>query len=112
MLRYVSDIRGYFTGKVGQKRELSFEVSNVGVVDFGQADGGEEVKNGVWSASRMLFSQSANVTGAPVTFGVCSVKGGETCLSAVWQTNVIERSFVEELLADFEEIIEQVVKQE
>ncbi|KAI0319227.1 hypothetical protein OF83DRAFT_1170424 [Amylostereum chailletii] len=102
-LRYVSDVRAYFEKKVGKKRGVSFEVTNVGVVD-----GGEE---GRWRMSRMMFTQSASVTGAAVQFSVSSVKGGALCVCATWQEALVERTFVEGVLRGYEQLVEDITKE-
>lgn len=71
LLRYVSDIHGFFTSKHGKKRESSAEVSSIGVWKGGDGDAGE----GVWRLGRMVFSQCANRTGRPVD--MCVVTGGD-----------------------------------
>ena len=71
LLRYVSDIHGFFTSKHGKKRESSAEVSSIGVWNGGDEDQGE----GKWRLGRMVFSQCANRTGRPVD--MCVVTGGD-----------------------------------
>jgi hypothetical protein len=69
LLRYVSDMHGFFTSKHGKKRESSAEVSSIGVWK------GVEGTNDVWKLGRMVFSQCANRTGRPVD--MCVVTGGD-----------------------------------
>lgn len=68
LLRYVSDIHGFFTSKHGKKRESSAEVSSIGVWKGGEGDGR-------WKLGRMVFSQCANRTGRPID--MCVVTGGD-----------------------------------
>ncbi|KAI0043714.1 hypothetical protein FA95DRAFT_1523825 [Auriscalpium vulgare] len=93
LLRYVSDLRKYFTGKVGKARTTSFEVSNAGVMD-----GKIDAQSG-WRVTRLAMSQSAAVVGSAIEFSVCSVKGGELSISVNWQEGVVERGFVEQVVA-------------
>ena len=95
LLRYASTVRQFVMDQVGKKRRASFEVSNVGVVQFDQTEKGHSVSD--WTVQRILFSQSANVVGAPITFSVSSVKGGDMCISASWQVGVVDPALARNL---------------
>lgn len=88
LLRYVSDMHSYFTDKIGQERDTSFELSNLGVVKTG--DGSE----GGWKLGRCVFSQTPNVTGPPIACSV--VTGGDGCcvLAFSWLDGVVEEEMV------------------
>lgn len=81
MLRFASDYAAFLKSK---EREVSFEVSNVGLVD-GNMNG-----PGIAKFRSLLFSQSANVTEAPCSFSIASVKGGNMAISLTWQEGIVQ----------------------
>jgi hypothetical protein len=87
LLKYLSDYEKYFLGKLGMRREHSIEVSNLGAL--------KSTPEGEWGISRVIFSQSASVSGSAVEFSVVSVVGGEMCVCVCAQEGIIE----EEVLA-------------
>ena len=95
LLRFLNDYGGWLGGRVGQKRDHSFEVSNVGITDGGIGGGKPRIKS-------LLFSQPRNVTGAALVFSVASVKGGDMGISVTWQEGVVEREKAEKVLADLD----------
>ena len=111
LLRYVSNIRKWLLGKRGERRECSFEVSNIGVfspdVDATTSTEGSQVK-----IVDMLFTQPGHVLGSPLAFSLTSAKGGSLVYTASWEVGGLgvkvgdEDKFVDGLLssikADFE----------
>ncbi|KAI5459208.1 hypothetical protein BGZ63DRAFT_491280 [Mariannaea sp. PMI_226] len=98
LLRYVSNIRNWTLGKLGQGRDCSFEVSNVGVFDI--------IEDGVNPQARlekMIFAQPGHVLSAPLCFNFVSVKGGSMIYTMTWQVGALgvpcdeEDQFVEEI---------------
>ncbi|RHZ49539.1 uncharacterized protein CDV56_104520 [Aspergillus thermomutatus] len=86
LLKYVDDFQEeLFLSKVGKARKSSFEVSNVGVLAVDREQDPTKPRIG-----RMVFSQSASVTGN--AFGVSVITGGDRCmvLAFSWQTHVVE----------------------
>ncbi|KAH1398147.1 hypothetical protein KXX16_006761 [Aspergillus fumigatus] len=83
LLKYVDDVHDLFLSKVGKARKSSFEVSNVGVLAADQDTAKPQIE-------RMVFSQSASVTGN--AFEVSVITGGDRCmvLAFTWQTHVVE----------------------
>ncbi|KAK9774934.1 putative Major facilitator superfamily (MFS) profile domain-containing protein [Seiridium cardinale] len=94
LLRYAPSMRGYLTGKVGQKRDSSYEVSNL--VTFSDTGGNAECK-----ITKMVFASPSSVVSAPLVFNVVSVKGGSLIFAVTWQPGALgitkgdERGFVE-----------------
>ncbi|KAM7204880.1 Alcohol acetyltransferase [Rhypophila sp. PSN 637] len=87
LLRYVPSIRKWIQGKLGKTRDASYEVSNLGYVDFGNANmtlGGEgedevEVEN-------MSFAQPGHVTSHTINFNIVSTKMGGMVVCITWPT--------------------------
>lgn len=78
LLRFLPSVRGWLRGKVGGRRDCSYEVSNLGGVDFG--DGGEV------RIVEAVFAQPGMVVSCPVCVNVVSVKGGRLVYTVTWAT--------------------------
>jgi hypothetical protein len=92
LLRYLPSIRSWTSGKVGQRRDGSYEVSNLGAFDATEIDMIDCLK-----ITKMVFSQPASVPSAPIAFNFASIKGG--CLVCVidWQIGALGVSEAEEM---------------
>ncbi|KAJ5545506.1 hypothetical protein N7535_006108 [Penicillium sp. DV-2018c] len=84
LLRYVPSMRGWTSGKIGQKRDSSYELSNL--LAFDDKDGGLDQ---ICKVSKMVFSQPANVPSAPLVFNVISVKAGSLVCTISWQAGAL-----------------------
>ncbi|TFY78569.1 hypothetical protein EWM64_g5438 [Hericium alpestre] len=104
MLKYVRHIRAYLLDKAGAPRDTSLELSNVGIID-GNADADDAVR---WRMSRVLFSQSASVTGAAVQFSVATVRGGEMCVAVNWQDGVVDAALPPAVMAELKRTLEEL----
>ncbi|KAF7595187.1 hypothetical protein BBP40_006931 [Aspergillus hancockii] len=107
LLRYAPSIRKWTQGKIGHRRDCSYEVSNL--LAFDGSGGADQNKCKI---CKMVFAQPGNVLSAPLVFNLISVKGGSLMCTVSWQTGALdvpveeEMSVVEEicssLRADFE----------
>jgi hypothetical protein len=86
-------------GKLGQRRECSFELSNLGAVDVGHYPDRPGAK-----ITQIVFSQTASAISVPINFNFSAVKGGEGLIYTVtWQKGALniaehdEEDFVEGL---------------
>ncbi|KAI1859346.1 hypothetical protein JX265_010349 [Neoarthrinium moseri] len=82
LLRYAPSIRKYLTGKLGQKRDCSYELSNLLAFSNAPSDGTCKITN-------MIFSQPCGVATAPLTFSVISVGGGSLMIAVTWQPGAL-----------------------
>lgn len=114
LLRFVSNVHGYFSKKVGGDRTDSFEFSNVGVFEpwkweegenDGAGSGGEK-----WNIGRVVFSQCAPVAGA--AFEVSVVTGGDECLvlGFSWAEGVVETKLLEGVMESLRDGVEGLVR--
>ncbi|KAM7192884.1 Alcohol acetyltransferase [Naviculisporaceae sp. PSN 640] len=91
LLRYVPNIPKWIQGKLGKGRDASYEVSNLGVVDFENEDGSAETggkteaRAGV-TLENMVFAQPGHVTSHTVNFNTVSTKTGGMVVSITWPT--------------------------
>jgi hypothetical protein len=102
LLRFLNDYRGWFKKRVGKTREASFEVSNIGVID-----GGME-RSGTARFRRIIFSQSASVTGSPYCFCIATAKGGDMAIALSWQFGILDDKTAREVLAALEVEIQKL----
>lgn len=80
LLRYVSDIRAWLQGKIGQTRDCSWELSNLGAVGFDT-----NAESGGVTIEQMVFSQCASPIGPPVNFSTISLRNGSLEIVVSWQ---------------------------
>jgi hypothetical protein len=83
LLRYLSDIRAWTLSKLNQRRDSSYEVSNLG--NFRAAGKCERV-----SVTEMIFAQSADVNGPALDFNVVSVAEGPMTITITWQIGALD----------------------
>lgn len=96
LLRFLNDYRGWFKKRIGKRREASFEVSNIGVIDGGMEN------SGTARFRRIIFSQSASVPGPPYCFSIATTKGGDMAIALSWQDGILEDGARREVLAALE----------
>jgi hypothetical protein len=112
LLKYVSKYeKDFFLPKVGKDRDSSYEVSNLGIFDgsdLGLSDNGAEAPQ----IGRMVFSQSANVTGP--AFEVSVATGGDGCmaLSVSWQQGVVDDGFIERVIEYLREELDRAAEKD
>ncbi|KAF4966539.1 hypothetical protein FSARC_5781 [Fusarium sarcochroum] len=104
LLRYASSIRSWTLGKIGKKRDASYELSNVGAFD-GNGPEKEQVE-----VTKLTFGQPGHVGGCAICFNVASIKGGDLVYTATWQLGALglgdeaeEEKVVEEICANIQQ---------
>jgi hypothetical protein len=102
LLRYVPSMRKWTLGKIGKKRDSSYECSNVGVFD-GSLKADAPAKEQV-EVTKLTFAQPSHVGGCPICFNIASVKGGDLVFTVTWQPGALglgdeaaEEKMVEEI---------------
>lgn len=83
LLRYLSDMRSWFLSKIGQRRDCSYEVSNL--LTFKPSSPTEQC-----SVTEMVFCQPADVTGAVLTFNIVSAANGPMTVAVNWQIGALD----------------------
>ena len=92
LLRYAPSIRNWTRSKIGQRRDCSYEVSNLLAFD-GTGDGA----NPKCKISKMVFTQPGNVLSAPLVFNIISVKGGSLMCTVSWQVGALDVPIEDEM---------------
>ena len=101
LLPYISDPINFYEKKFGQAREVTFEMSNLGVF---QSDFMDSAGAGDWDLEAMTFSQSAQPVGAAITVSCTSVKGGGLTLAITWQDSTISEDIIDVLARDLRDL--------
>lgn len=105
LLKYVADYhRDLFLSKVGKPRHSSFELSNVGAYAVDKDNHPHTPQVG-----RMVFSQSANVTGSAVA--ISAITGGDGCLvlSFSWQKDALDAEFINTLTDELKRRLDAII---
>ncbi|KAJ5159656.1 uncharacterized protein N7482_006660 [Penicillium canariense] len=106
LLRYVPSIRDWMTGKLGDRRDSSYELSNLLAFD------GASGANDRCRISKMVFLQPGNALSAPLVFNLISVKGGSLVIAVSWQIGALgvpveeEERFVDEICSSLRADVE------
>lgn len=87
LLRYVPSIRKWTAGKIGQQRDESYDVSNLGAFSDVQGDSTSEGRR--CELTKMVFSHSTDPVAAPLVFSAVSVKGGSLVFSVGWKPGAL-----------------------
>ncbi|RDW72578.1 uncharacterized protein DSM5745_07750 [Aspergillus mulundensis] len=94
LFKYVKDYRKELCeSKIGKPRPATFEVSSLGVV---KTETAEDVS--VPQMGRVIFTQSASVTGAAIQFSLITGADGCLALGASWQPGVVEEDTVQAVM--------------
>lgn len=97
LLRYLSNSTDYYRSKFGQARDVTFELSNLGVFDAG--DG-----KGEWEMESMTFTQGAAPLGPAFAVNAATVRGGILTLSITWQDGVVGEDVVDAVARGLQEL--------
>jgi hypothetical protein len=107
LLRYAPSIRKWILGKIGQERDGSYDVSNLGAFSDVQ---GDSMSEGVrCRLTKMIFSHSTDPMAEPLVISAVSVKGGSLVFSVSWTLGALglpksfENEFVEGICASLRE---------
>jgi hypothetical protein len=95
LLRYLPSIKKWTLSKLGQRRDCSFEVSNIGAFNNESDD--------LTQITKIVFAQPGHVLSAPLAFNVISVKGGGLVYTVTWQSGALKLAGQDE-----EEFVERV----
>jgi hypothetical protein len=113
LLKFVPDWRKYFDDAVTKPRNISFELSNLGVLDGAPKTNtsGEEQsteQDSSWTITQAIFTQSASAHGPAYIINPMSVKGGSLIVSCVWQDKIIEETVAVGVANDLQAWLEDI----
>ncbi|KAI1846142.1 hypothetical protein JX265_010520 [Neoarthrinium moseri] len=109
LAKLVTDWRTYMKDEAKKPRAVSWEFSNIGVIDATVAsreDASEKQED--WIIDRALFSQSSAALGPAIVFSPIAVKGKDLVICCSWQSKVVEDALVEGVAADLQAWLEDL----
>ncbi|KAJ9626784.1 Alcohol acetyltransferase [Knufia peltigerae] len=83
LLRYLNDVRSWTLSKIGEKRDCSYELSNLMSFRSNRNSSGVQIQ-------KMVFAQPASVSGPTLFFNAVSVDGGPMTVTATWQIGALD----------------------
>ncbi|KAH7063769.1 alcohol acetyltransferase [Paraphoma chrysanthemicola] len=104
LLKYVSDMHGLFTAMLGKPRTCSADISSIGV--YKPKDDGA----GKWKIGRMVFSQCATWTGAPLGLSIITGGDGNASLNFVWCEGGMEDELVVRVVEGVRNAVVELVR--
>ncbi|KAL4962492.1 uncharacterized protein BDV14DRAFT_178394 [Aspergillus stella-maris] len=94
LFKFVKDYRnGLLQPKIGKERGSTFELSSLGVVKTENS-----TDEALPQLNRIIFTQSASVTGSAIEFSLITGPDGCLTLGASWQPGVVEEQVVEKVV--------------
>ena len=95
LLRYVSNLIKFYQKKIGEAREATFELSNLGVFNT------QESTSAIWKLENMTFTQGAQPMGPAFNVKCVTVQGGPLTITITWQDSVVHEDIIDALAHDF-----------
>ncbi|KAG6812727.1 hypothetical protein H0H92_000944 [Tricholoma furcatifolium] len=96
----------YFQGKLGKKRQVGFEISNVGRFDTRNTSFGDQA----WSIGRTVFAQCDVVVGAALKLNAVGDPLGGVTMSVIYGAGSISDVFVDKFVENFKLGVENFLK--
>jgi hypothetical protein len=90
LLRYLNNMHSWTKAKIGERRDASYEVSNL--LSFRPQPGASSISEDGPGCSivGMVFAQPADATGAPLSFNIVSVANGPLVIAITWQAGALD----------------------
>ncbi|KAI0011590.1 hypothetical protein F4779DRAFT_626441 [Xylariaceae sp. FL0662B] len=118
VFKYVTDWQQTMSNMAKKKRQFSWLVTNVGVLDGNTSKrpsttGGDTKSDDGqrWSIDRAQFGLSAEIPAAAIEFAAISVTGRGMCVSANWPGCAVDTMFGERIMADLDRWLTQLARQ-
>ncbi|KAH6617987.1 hypothetical protein B0J18DRAFT_451342 [Chaetomium sp. MPI-SDFR-AT-0129] len=115
LFQYVTDWKQTMRGMANRTRQFSWLVTNIGVLDGGNAStttttagGGDDGQK--WSIGRAQFGLSTEVPAAAIEFSPVSVAGRGMSVSASWADVAVDVAMGEGIMADLERWLGQLAR--
>jgi len=112
LLRFVSNYETYLKRCFGKKRDVTFEVSNLGQFPS-EVHGGDDVRSGErapkWSISHVYFTQAQPVSGPLLYVNVVGTPDGGLGISISWSEGAIDDSAGEAFVNSFRQALDEMI---
>lgn len=121
LFKYVTDWKATMVSMAKKKRQFSWLVTNIGVLDpslstVGATGGGGSSSSSPddeekWSISRAQFGMSVEVPFAAIEFSPVGVAGRGMSVGASWFDCAVDAALAERIVADMERWLAQLARQ-
>lgn len=101
MLKFIfGQYENLFKGKIGKKRDVGLEVSNIGkFVALANTEGDSSKEN--WIIDRLIFAQSDVIVGAAIKLNVVGTPAGGLTIAVTWGPETVDDAFAEAFVSMF-----------
>ncbi|KAL2871494.1 uncharacterized protein BJX67DRAFT_342395 [Aspergillus lucknowensis] len=107
LLKFVKNYRrDLLESKIGKPRKTAYEVSNLGVLKTEKSE-----DPSIPQIGRVIFSQSAGVTGSAIEVSVITGADGSLALGISWQTNVVDDQLMQAMIDTLKKELHQLSDQ-
>ncbi|KAG8352434.1 hypothetical protein FVEN_g9493 [Fusarium venenatum] len=96
-LGQIRDTFQYCKSQGGQKRQYTYELSNLGSIPNMSLPERSGIK-----IEKLVFTQCGFIAGPALGFNCVSVKGGPLTLSVTWQGGIVQESIIESVIDELE----------
>ena len=96
LLPYVVDYVKYYQKKIGKPREVTWELSNLGVFKTYP-----ELLSESWKLENMTFTQGAQPVASAFSVNCASVQDGPLTIAITWQESIVHEGIIDALAHDF-----------
>ena len=96
-------------GLLGKDRDTTFQISNVGSIENRPAD--RNVRQHC-RIERLVWTQSAMVTGPLFTVGAASVEDGPLTFTITWQKGAIDDGLADSIVCTFQDLLRRTIEVE
>ncbi|KAL9607236.1 MAG: hypothetical protein Q9167_007831 [Letrouitia subvulpina] len=114
LFKYVTDWQQTMSNMAKKRRQFSWLVTNIGVLDGNTSTRLSDTKSDDgqrWSIGRAQFGLSAEIPAAAIEFAPVSVAGRGMCVSANWPDCAVDAMLGERIMADLERWLAQLASQ-
>ena len=106
LLRFAGDLHRFFSSMHGKPREESFEFSNIGVFS---SETLPDMNGNGWTIGRVVFSQSADIVGAPFETSLVTGADGMLNIGFSWLEGVVDGSWMGLVISTYKKLIDDIV---
>ena len=113
LFKYVTDWQKTMSGMAKRRRQFSWIVTNIGVMEGGGGghhDDGSDREGKGWAITRAQFGLSTEVPAAAIEFSPVSVRGRGMCVGASWADCAVDVKLGEGIMGDLERWMGQLAR--
>lgn len=99
-LRAIKDFKATMMAKLGNQRQDSFAVTNLGVVP--SLTSASSSSSSSWKLTDVVFSQSCHVNGSAIQFCIISTEGGDMVVSLSSQQGIVPQKDLDMIAEDLQ----------